>query len=462
MKIKKLLIGGIFCLSALNLAAQSNNTLTFTLAEAQNYAIENYFVSRNASLDIEKSKKQVWEYTSMGLPQVNAGATYTHIPEVPTMKMYSQELYNTIPADNHQVTGSELANGLILGYNPEPEVITLGVTDNIAYNVTVSQLIFSGEYLVGLQASRTVLKMSVEVYEKTKIEIKQLVANSYFTILILQKNKELLTETTENLKKISGETHAISEKGLLDKTEADQIDINVKRIENQLFSVQRQLEFMNKMFRYQLGLSESTNVQLTDSLQSLLENNLFINSGDYFFDLNNHIDFKLLTTQEQLKLLNLQREKSTYLPTLAGFYKYSDNTNTASFDFTMKHMVGVSLDFPIFASGLKQSKVGQAKIGLIQAEDTREQESTRLIMEAQQALFDYQSALEKFNNEKDNFDLSKRILESTTQKFKLGMVSSMDLTLTNNQYIQAELTYSGAILDLLNAKVKLDKAYSKL
>ena len=42
------------------------------------------------------------------------------------------------------------------------------------------------------------------------------------------------------------------------------------------------------------------------------------------------------------------------------------------------------------------------------------------------------------------------------------MVSSMDLTLANNQYLEAQLTISTAILDLLNAKVALDKAYNKL
>jgi outer membrane protein len=460
MKVKKLFIGLIVCFSALKLAAQSDTVMNFSLAEAQNYAIENYFLSQNAALEIQKSKKQVWEYTAMGLPQINAGADYTYIPEVPTMNFPITYLENNVPQTDQPVTGNQVYNGISL--QMAPQIIELGVKNNISYNVMLTQLIFSGEYLVGLQASRTVVKLTEETYEKAQIEIKQLVANSYYTILVLKINEKLLSESTENLKKISEETTEIAEKGLLDKMDADQVKINVKRIENQLSTVQRQLEFMQKMFKYQLGLPETTTIVLNDSLKSLVDNNLLVTPEAYTFDLNSHIDYKLLTTQEELKLLNLQREKSLYLPTLSGFYQYQDNTNTAAFNFTMKHMVGVSASVPIFASGYKQARVGQAKISLMQSQNMKSQESTRLIMEAQQATFDYSSALERFNNEKDNFDLSKRILESYTQKFKLGMVSSMDLTLTNNQYLQAQLTYSGSILDLLNAKVKMDKAYSKL
>ena len=72
------------------------------------------------------------------------------------------------------------------------------------------------------------------------------------------------------------------------------------------------------------------------------------------------------------------------------------------------------------------------------------------------------TALERFHNEEDNFQLSDKVLHNTTEKYKLGMVSSMDLTLTNNQYIEAQISLSEAALQLLNAKVVLDKAFSKL
>ena len=83
-------------------------------------------------------------------------------------------------------------------------------------------------------------------------------------------------------------------------------------------------------------------------------------------------------------------------------------------------------------------------------------------MEAEQARFDYFNAMEAYTNEENNFKLSTRVLDNTIAKHEQGMVSSMDLTLANNQFLDAQVSLSTAILNLLNAKITLDKAYNKL
>jgi outer membrane protein TolC len=326
----------------------------------------------------------------------------------------------------------------------------------------LTQLIFSGEYIVGLQASKTYMQLSKETYEKTTIELKQLIANTYYTILILLENEKLLNETTQNLQGIYEETKKTADLGLLESTEADQILINVKRTDNQLKYVQRQLEFMKRMLRYQMGMEVSGNITLSDKIDDLIEKNIIDEANLYIFNLDEHIDYKLLSTQEKLNLLNLKREKSMYYPTLAGFYKYEDKFEKADFDFTMRHMLGITLSVPIWESGAKHNRVGQAKIELEKSQIMKEQEAERLTMEAEQAKYDYITALERFYNERENFELSEKVLNNTTEKYKQGMVSSMDLTLTNNQYIDAQITISETALQLLNAKVVLDKAFSKL
>jgi hypothetical protein len=37
----------------------------FSLVEAQNYGISNFYVSKNAKLDIEEAKKIVWQTTAI-------------------------------------------------------------------------------------------------------------------------------------------------------------------------------------------------------------------------------------------------------------------------------------------------------------------------------------------------------------------------------------------------------------
>lgn len=443
------------------LKAQSDSTLSFSLTEAQAYAIDNFYMTRNAELDIESAQKFMREVTAIGLPQVSAGADYSYIPEIPTGSFPATFLENDLPETDDLVSANDIHQNLRIGYAEGPE-IRFGVEHNITYNVMLTQLIFSGEYIVGLQASKTYMQMSKERYEKTTIELKQLVANTYYTILILEENEKLLEVNTKNLQGIYEETKKTVDIGLMESIESDQILINVKRTENQLNYVQRQLELMNKMLRYQMGLEVSSEILLTESIDELIDKNVIEEANMYIFNLDEHIDYKLLSTQEKLNLLNLKREKSMYYPTLAGFYRYEDKLEKADFDFTMRHMLGVSLSVPIWESGAKSNRVGQARIELEKSQIMKDQEAERLIMEAEQAKYDYITALERFYNEQQNFELSEKVYKNNTEKYKQGMVSSMDLTLTNNQYIEAQIAVSETALQLLNAKVVLDKAFSKL
>ena len=84
--------------------------------------------------------------------------------------------------------------------------------------------------------------------------------------------------------------------------------------------------------------------------------------------------------------------------------------------------------------------------------------SQGLILAVQQTNSDFNTAAEKFNNEKASMELTKRIYDRTLIKFNQGMSSSLELTQVHNQYLNSQSNYFNAIFELLNAKNKLDKA----
>lgn len=431
-----LLIPGLALFSIIG-SAQNDTVLKLTLIEAQNYAIENFFLSKNAELDIDIAKKKILETTAIGLPQVSANADYQHIPNPPTIEF---------PA----------------GPNPE-DVMSFEIApeNNLKYGATVTQLLFSGEYIVGLQASRVYRLLSEENYEKVKIELRESVSSNYYSILVLENNEEALLKTLEVLRSNLGELRKTSEAGLIDDTEVDQLELTVKRTETDLASLKNQVEYLQKLLKYQLGVSINTEVNLVASLDELIGKNI-ISDSLYNFVLDEHIDYKILKTNESLQKLSLNRERTTYLPTVSGFYSYSDQTSSTDFSPTINHVLGVSATWKIFQSGMRHAKVSQAKIALEQVQNMKEQESEKLKLNAKQTRFNYQTALNKYYNEKLNFELSEKVLYKTNEKFKQGMVSSLELSLVNTQFLQAQITYTSAIHELLTTKTALDKAYNQL
>ena len=70
-KVKTAVIAILFVLSA-----GAQEIQTFSLFEAQDYAINNIEKLKNAKLDLESAEKKVIETRAMGLPQSSASGSF--------------------------------------------------------------------------------------------------------------------------------------------------------------------------------------------------------------------------------------------------------------------------------------------------------------------------------------------------------------------------------------------------
>ena len=71
--------------------------------------------------------------------------------------------------------------------------------DSLTGSITATQLIFSGEYIVGLQASRIFLELSKQGYTKSTKAIKETVTKSYYLSLIVEESERIVEETSKNI-----------------------------------------------------------------------------------------------------------------------------------------------------------------------------------------------------------------------------------------------------------------------
>jgi outer membrane protein len=441
--MKKLILLLGVCM-ALDLTAQENTGYAFTLEEAKAFALENNNTVKNARLDVEAAEKKVWETTAIGLPQVNASVNYQYIPgDIPEISFLDSNVFPGLPAD---------------AYKKQP----IAVKEAITYGATVSQLIFSGEYIVGLQASRTYKQISENSSEKTLLVTKENVSNAYFSILVLEKNLENLDSTIVNMTKLVRQNKLMQEQGFVENIDVKQLELNLNTIKNTRNTLKRQIDISYLLFKIQIGLDTKAPVQLKDNLEEVMikVNNLNYDTAN--FDLTQNIDYQILQIQEDISNLSLKRLKSTYLPTLSAFYQYQDKTEKASFDFTIKHVIGAQLNIPIFSSGQRNAQVAQAKIELEQTRNTNELMGNNILVGVTESLNAYNNAIDKYITAQTNVDISKEIYDDTELKYTNGMASSMELTQANTQYLQSYSDYVTAILEVLSAKTSLDSKYNNL
>ena len=442
---------------------QTREVKAFTLKEAQDYAVQNSFASRNAALDLKIAKEKVWETTAIGLPQINATLQYQDMLDVPTT-LLPDFITPAVAAINEHYFGLSPTTEL-----PATQFFPakFGTQHNMTAGATLSQLIFNGQYLVGLQAVRTFYQITNQSRVKSDIETRQTVTNTYILLVVTQENRKILQEGINTMERTLYETQEMFKNGFVEDLNVDQMQLNLTNLKNAISSLDRQVEVIDKLLKFQMGLDVNTTILAKDSLPGLLSQMKLDPILETGLNVQNHIDYQLMQTQEKLQWLNFKREQSNYLPVLSGFFTYQQRAMRDQFNFTKggsegiwypTTIIGVQMDIPIFSSNMKHAKVQQARYSLEKARLAKDQVAQALTLDAEQSKTTFNNALDKFNKEKDNLKLAQNIYDKTNRKFKEGISSSLELTQAYNQYLTTETNYFNAIFELLNAKTKYDKA----
>jgi outer membrane protein len=447
----KLLLTFLFLgLFSAGFAQEKRDSVKLSLAEAQNYALQNNRAVKNARIDLLSADKKVWETIAMGLPQLSLSANYQHQFVIPEMSFGAYLDPYSLP--NGYITNTDVINA----YKQSPS-IALGVPDNTTFDFTLSQLIFSGEYIVGLQATRVFKEISVNSLAKTEASTRENIAGTYYMYLVLGESLRVLTASYESVNQTYNETVKMNQQGFNEETDVNQIKISLSNLERLVASVKAQREVALQLLKFQLGLEISQPLVLTDSLPTMIQDGNIKYLATPIFDYQNSIDYKIVKNLESSSALFVKREESKYLPTISAFYRRHEQTNQPSFNFAVKDLVGVGLNIPIFQSGTRSSKVGQAKYDLEKARINTENAAQGLILEFETALTTYQTAYGNFLTNSESILLSKKVYLKSLVKYKEGISSSFELAQNQSQFLTAEQAYYNSILTLLNAKAKLDR-----
>lgn len=445
-KTKQLTTLLIFFLLAGGLKAQDD--LKFTLAEAQEYALKHSYVIQNSGLDVSAAQKKVWETIAMGLPQVSGSANYTKFLNLPV---------SLIPGE---FFGEEAGT-----YIP----VKFGQDYNSDFGFTVDQLIFDGSYIVGIGSAKVYLQMASQTKEKTEIDIKHAVAQSYFMVLAAEENLKVMKENLLNSKKLENDTRAMYENGFSEEQDVDQMRLLVQKAENEILKAEREIRVARMVLKYTMGVDVEETLQLTERLDEFLDPLLKEKETIGGFDYASHIDFRMLDTQRQLSMKEFKLARSAYLPKLSGFYNWSKtaygnsaNLLKSSVPWFKSSMVGFNLTVPIFTSGQQRAIVKQAQFAYQQAENNQKLAEQTLQKDYLTAVADIESAVDQFRNDVDNKQLARKIYDKTTIKYNNGISSSVELSQTETQYIQAQAAWVASVIQLLNSKITLDKAIGKL
>lgn len=430
MKLRKLTL--MLTLVGLALQVHAQPTLRMTLSEAQQYAVEHNQTMRNAELDVKKAEAERWKTLSTMLPTVKAGYDYQNMCGY-KMEMNMGGASISIPMDP---TGS------------------LSVTAAMA---------LTGSQIVGTMMQKTALEMSDISRQQTEQQTRSQVKNTYVSILVMEETVGLLDSSLANLERLAATSQDAVNVGAAEQVDADKLQVQVATLRSSINTTRRSLQLLRNSMLLQLGADVNAALELATPLDQILNVQDAAKYLNESFNPENNYSYRLLAKNEELAKQQLRMAWMDFSPTLSLFYQYSKKYHFGEMgmDMTPPNMVGFSVSVPLLTTGTRLANLKSAKISLQETRNSCRQAEDGLQMQYNQLRYDLATALETYEIQRSNVDVTQRVFASVSEKYKFGRASSLEVTTASNDIITAQSSYIQSVMNVISAQVALEDMLNK-
>lgn len=455
----------------------------FTLQQCIDYALENAVSVKNSKLDEQMAETKVKETVGIGLPQINGSLGINHNEKLSRFFSTKSTIYsfsevsdpasgNYIPYDQFY---PDLSDDAVMAAQNFLQLKSSGDA-----GVKITQIIFSGSYLVGLQASKAYKELSYKSSAQTKEQIVQQVTKAYYSVLVNKERAELFTSNIARVDTLLRNTQQLFKNGFAESIDADRIQVTLNNliVERDKFLNLNELSITLLKFQMNYPMNQPIEVvgEITD-VQSQIATSVYSEAVDYSV----RTDYQVLEANKKLQELNVKNQSAAYLPSLNAFANLGYSTQSSNISGLFKtnsnisdngqigpdkwypySTFGISLNVPIFAGFQTRYKVQQEKLALKKIENNFVTLKAGIDLEVHQSTINLENAMKSLTAQKQNMDLAAKVARVTKIKYEQGVGSNLEVVDAEDSLRQSQTNYYSALYDVIVAKVDLDKAYGKL
>ncbi|OPZ99750.1 MAG: Outer membrane efflux protein BepC precursor [Bacteroidetes bacterium ADurb.Bin416] len=419
-------------LAAVGVQAQSQTgpeTRALSLEQAREHALLHNRNMQKASLALEQAEMAKWAAIANYLPQASINVNYQ---------------------------SNLVSDSISLG------AFKIAMKPSSTMTLQVAQPIVNWNIIVGIQMAEIARKMSENAIGQTELAIKQAVNTTYYAILVSEFSRDQLKKNLENVRTLANATRIKVNVGIGESTEADQMEVTVANLENSLTTMERNIEVAYNSLRLLLGMQAEDALIVTDKLVNLTDNQKAFDLLLEPFVPENNLDLKTSALNVQLSEKQVSSSFGAILPTVNAVYQRNEKLLTSAFDITMKNTLLLTANVPLFAGGKNAVTIKKAKLALQASQLDHEQAKDQLLVQEKQLRYNLKSALESFEIQKKNIEVTQRVFDNITKKYEQGLSSSIEVTNANNNLLTAQSNYVSAVMNMLNAEDELLKLLGTL
>lgn len=429
--MKRLIITFLAALTVVVALAQETEKLSLSLSidEANNYALEHNRAMKNASLSVKQSEAARWQAIASMLPQASASLDYVN------MCGYETTMY-----------------GMPIPMNPYGQ---LGIKATWAVG---------GQQIVGALISDLAVEMSNIAVSKSEQVITSNVTTTYATILAMQETLDLLKKNQKNLQDLYEMTLNSVKVGVAEQIDADQLSVQVSSMESGINNTARNIEILYNTLRLLLGTSVDAEITLTSAISDIINIESAMELLSHDLVLGENYDYQLAKKNAELSKQQVTMAGMAFVPTLAAYYQYTGKTyfgEAEGMNTTPPNTVGVSLSIPIWSSGVRSAAVTEKKLAYQASQNDLLDTEDNLKLQDKQYRYNLVTAYENYEIQKRNITVTENVFTNISKKFEYGYSTSLDVTNASTNLINAQSNYISSVLEMVQAHIKLKDLLNK-
>ena len=432
--MKRIFIFLSFLITSLFGVGQELNSLSLF-----EYAKKNSPQLLNSASDIYMSEQKINEVRASGLPKINGELSFQNFINVPT---------TVVPASAF-VPGA-----------PKDELIGLsfGTPFNANYNLKVSQLIFSFNYIYGLKAAENFSELSrlaniqknQTVFEEIKLSLGQ--------VIFLQKMQKLMVKNLEEIQGLINKTNKLVENGLVEKSSINDVLVIELDIKRGLEALKSNEVLAILSLKSLIGAPIDSNITLIKDFES--SESEALKSFSMNPKTNNAV--KIGEQNVILNRLNLKATQSEGYPSVYGFFNQQHMAMRNNFDFfdTSKDwypatLWGINVTVPIYNSGEGKAKRKQKELALLKSENELKEIENQIFQLYQLLQSNYKNAYLNYENQKIKVGLVEKVYQNEEKKLGLGASNSLTLSQRKIQLLSAQQQLIQNEFELYKAEIQI-------
>ncbi|OGU59160.1 MAG: hypothetical protein A2X64_07145 [Ignavibacteria bacterium GWF2_33_9] len=316
--------------------------------------------------------------------------------------------------------------------------------------IEIEQIIFDGFAITqNKKLEEEKLKSNVLLSQVENHKIKEQIVKLYFSILILEKQKETLSLFIDDLNTKRMQFESLFNNGVILKSDLNQIDVEMLKRRGDLLKLNIDITNLKNTIII-LSQLKVANFELALPSEIPIHHPKATDRPEY----------SLLTQNQNVLNENKNLINSGYYPKIMAFgklgYASPNPNNFFKTDFSSFYNVGIRFQFNIFDWGTNYRK----KEILEQNQMMMKQDIENFDRNFKVQIDEEKNNIEKYQN---LVDMDEKIIELQTENERIAWSQKMNGTITTNEYIiqNSNLLKSKISLDL-NKFMKLNSEYNLL